>query len=76
MLARPRVFAVPHLGGPMGEGGISQACDPYNGVCACPNDFSCDPYKDSGCIDATYCGGSFAIVGVVAIIVGPLPGTT
>ena len=82
MLVRPRVFAVPHVSGPLMAPGMAQACDPWGepGQCGyCPNDFSCKPYGPTGgCIDATHCGGGYSIVGVAGIIIiaAPAPGPT
>lgn len=83
MFVKPRVFAAPHLSGPIGYAGMVKGCDPWGvegeaGYCA--GNHSCSPYevdgKEFGCIDAQYCGGALAVIGVVAIIAGPLPGST
>ena len=77
MILKPRVFAAPHLSGPIGAAGLAQACEPYGtpGQCGyCQTGFSCAPHG-SDCVDTSYCGGTLAIVGVVTLIAGPMSGS-
>ena len=83
MLVRPRVFAVPHLSGPVMSPGMAQACDPWGmpGDCNhCAADFSCNPFGELGCIDTTYTGGcsaGFTVLMVgVRLMIAPAPGPT
>lgn len=70
MLPRPKIIEMPNAVVPSSNQliGCSDGYKKSDGS-TCNNGFECNPYKDVGCQDSTYCGAALGIGIVGAILV-------
>lgn len=66
MFVKPKITSTPHLIIVQSSDTAIQACSISYG--SCPSSFSCSPYIDANCVDASYTYLPFVVIGLVVSI--------